>query len=81
MIKRFLPNRIYRHSNPHASLDILVLNVYHVNETRTKMKVKYITRWSERVQYTGKGLDQHSDTIEIQTKDFENWTLKEVLNA
>ena len=74
MIKAFRKGGIYKHINPHASLYLVVLAVHHQNEHRTKMKVQYMHK-NGRIQYTGKGVDQHSEQIRIPTDQFKDWTL------
>lgn len=73
-IQKFIRGNIYRHSNPNASLDIVVLAVRHANSLRTKMKIHYHHRINGKSQYTGKGVDQYSDSISIFKDQYEDWT-------
>ena len=72
-IRAFSRGNIYKHRNPHASLYLVVLAVHHQNEHRAKMKIQYMHK-NGRIQYTGKGKDQHSEQIRIPTNQFKDWT-------
>ncbi len=72
---KFLRGNIYRHCNPHSSLDMEVISILAQNQDRVKLKVRFLHRNNGRVQYTGKGKDLHTDTVRVLNKDFENWTL------
>lgn len=64
---------VWRHSNKHASLDIKILKIVHINDERTKLKVMYISRSSGDLQYTGRGSDGYTDTVRILKSDYDNW--------
>ena len=63
----------YRHNNPSNTLDIYILAIYNINYKRIKMKVNYINKLNKRLQYTGKGRDGYSDTIEILAENYKDW--------
>lgn len=79
MAKMFKPYVVYEHCNKHASLYMKVLSVIHANSERVKLKINYIVKHTGRVQYTGKGVDHHSDTVCIALKDFKNWEVAKSL--
>lgn len=71
-MRKFEKYTRYRH-HTNATLDIRILKVYHVNEHRTKLKVEYVHRVGDRIQYTGKGQDWHTDKVSIKSEDYKYW--------
>lgn len=73
MKRKFLKGNIYRHRNPHSSLDMEVISVLTSNEERVKLKVRFLHRTNGKVQYTGKGKDYHTDTVRILSEHYGDW--------
>lgn len=65
----------YRHSDPNATLDVLVLNILHVYPDKYKLKVHYINKFTGRIQYTGVGRNGDTDTVCISKEDFKYFTI------
>lgn len=70
----FYRNGSFEHSNPNTTLYIKVIGILALNEERIKLKVNYHHKTNDRLQYTGRGVTGHTDTIVIKRKDFKNWT-------
>lgn len=68
---KFLSKKVYRHITS-KDLDIMVLEVLSRNEACTKLQVYWIDKHTGNIRCIPP--DQGTATIEIQAKDYSNWS-------
>jgi hypothetical protein len=64
---------VYRH-NTSRDLDILVIKVRYKDSKRSKLLIKWISKFTGDVRYLPSGRMDGTDNIEIQAKDYKYWS-------
>jgi hypothetical protein len=72
-MKKFHRGCIYRH-NTSGDLDIYIVSVSYFDNSRSKLKVKWVSKTTGKLVYFPGGRTDGISNIEIKANDYKYWT-------